>query len=119
MGRRRVAITADQVERLARIGCTQEEIAEVLGCAQATISLRFSMEYARARASMKMSLRRAQYRRAVKDRSDTMLCWLGRHVLGQSGESDGMSGQEVLARILADHARKNGKGDNHESIGNR
>jgi hypothetical protein len=109
MGRRKVAITADQVERLARIGCTQDEIAEVLGCAQATISLRYSMEYARARATLKMSLRRAQVRRAVKDRSDTMLIHLGKNYLGQTGESEGMSGQEVLAKILADHARKNGK----------
>jgi hypothetical protein len=112
-------IDVAQVEKLARIGCTQEEIGDILGCSQQTISDRFSVEYARARASLKTSLRRAQVIRAVKDRSDTMLVHLGRVYLGQSGESDGMSGQEVLSRILADHARKNGKGDNHESIGNR
>jgi hypothetical protein len=63
-----------------------------------------------------MSLRRAQYLRATKDRSDTMLVHLGRNYLGQSGESSGMSGPEVLQKILADHAKRNGKVDDHERI---
>jgi hypothetical protein len=103
---RKATITADQVERLARFGATQEEIAEILGVSQPTISQRFGMEYHRARASLKMSLRRAQVRRAVKDRSDTMLIHLGKNYLGQSGQDSGMSGQEVLQKILADHAAK-------------
>jgi hypothetical protein len=100
------AIDRDQVIKLARLGCTQDEIADVLGCDQATISRRYRIEYAHARAECKVSIRRAQMIRATRDRSDSMLIHLGKNMLGQSGESDGMSGQEVLARILADHARR-------------
>jgi hypothetical protein len=97
-----------QVAKLARLGCTEAEIADFFGVSQQTISRRFRVECSRARASLKMSIRRAQYRRAVKDRSDTMLIHLGKCYLAQGGESDGMSGPEVLSKILADHAARAG-----------
>jgi hypothetical protein len=102
-------IDREQVIKLARLGCTQEEIAEFVGVSLATIQRRFAATIARARASLKMSIRRAQYVRGVRDRSDTMLVHLGKCYLDQSYGSDGgTTAQEVLARILADHAARNG-----------
>jgi AraC-like DNA-binding protein len=88
MGRPRKPIDAEQVYKLARIGCTQAEIADVLGCSQAVISERFRSEFATARADWKTSLRRAQTIRAIRDRSDNMLIHLGKAHLGQ-GEKGG------------------------------
>jgi DNA-binding XRE family transcriptional regulator len=84
VGRPRKPIDAEQVYKLARLGCTQEEIADIFDVSQQTISDRFSVECSRARASLKMSLRRAQLHRAIKDRSDSMLIHLGKNMLGQS-----------------------------------
>lgn len=99
MGRRKLPIDPEEVEKLGRLGCTNEEIAEIVRCSADTLERRFAGELARARATRKMSLRRAQYYRAVRDRSDAMLIHLGRHELGQKDEADGGSWHDVLARI--------------------
>lgn len=76
-------LDAEQVWKLARIGCTQAEIADILGCSTDTLQRRFAAEMARGIADRRMSLRRAQFVRAVKDRSDKMLIHLGQTELGQ------------------------------------
>jgi hypothetical protein len=105
VGRRRKAIDPEQVLKLGRLGCTNAEIADILGCSDDTLERRFAGELASARASRKMSLRRAQTYRAVRDRSDTMLIHLGKHELGQNDaqEQSGMTREqldEVLAAII-------------------
>lgn len=76
-------IDGEQVYKLAKLGCTQEEIADFFGCARSVITVRFATEYTRARSGWKQSLRRAQTIRAIKDRSDNMLIHLGKSYLGQ------------------------------------
>ncbi len=76
-------IDAEQVFKLAQVGLTQKEIAEFFDVAQQTISERFKVEYHRARRYWKLSLRRAQFVRATRDRSDSMLIHLGKTYLGQ------------------------------------
>jgi hypothetical protein len=88
MGRPLKPIDAEQVYKLARLGCTQEEIADFFSCHPDTIRDRFSSEIASARAAWKMSLRRAQTVRAVRDRSDSMLIHLGKSHLGQGERID-------------------------------
>ncbi len=83
MARPLTPIDAEQVYKLAKLGCTQEEIGEFFGVSQTVISTRFAMEYSRARADWKQSLRRAQTIRALRDRSDNMLIHLGKTYLGQ------------------------------------
>jgi predicted XRE-type DNA-binding protein len=99
-GRPRKELNAEQVHKLARLGCTQEEIADILGCSQATISERFSIECSHARAELKMSLRRAQVHRATKDRSDTMLIHLGKVYLGQGTTIDSDALRDLLTEAL-------------------
>ncbi len=76
-------IDGEQVFKLAKVGLTQKDIAEFFECSQQTISERFAVEYHRARRYWKMSLRRAQFIRATRDRSDSMLIHLGKTYLGQ------------------------------------
>lgn len=109
MGRQPKEIDAEQVYKLARLGCTLDEIADFFQCHRHTIRDRFSPEIARARAGWKMSLRRAQTHRAIKERSDTMLIHLGKTYLGQGGSSEGESGdQESVIFECADDAASPG-----------
>jgi hypothetical protein len=99
-GRPKVPIDAEQVEKLSRWGHTMQEIADFFGCDVSVISRRFRNEYIRARSSWKMSLRRAQTIRAVKDRSDSMLIHLGKVYLGQ--ETKGAPADELDEPVSSD-----------------
>ena len=84
-GRKRIVIDWEQVERLAMIFCTQEEIAYVMGVSVDTLQRRkeFAVTYKKGREKGKISLRRAQYKRAM-DGNTTMQIWLGKQYLGQT-----------------------------------
>ena len=101
MGRPLKDIDGEQVYKLAKLGCTQEEIGEFFGCARSVITERFSTEYTRARAGWKQSIRRAQTIRAIKDRSDTMLLHLGKCYLGQESTTEPITKAEVIAKAQA------------------
>jgi len=75
-------LTADQVEKLASVGCTDDEIANVAGMSASTLRRRFDAQIKRGRAGLRQNLRAAQVRRALEG-SDTMLIWLGKNYLGQ------------------------------------
>ncbi len=76
------------VRKLASIQCTDEEIAAGIGCSQDTLARGRKREpeldaaILEGRANGRMSLRRAQYRKAM-DGNPAMLIWLGKQVLGQ------------------------------------
>jgi hypothetical protein len=91
MARPRKPIDEDQVERLASLHCTTQEIATVFDCSTDTIERRFAATLAKGRAEGKISLRRAQFRAALKG-NVTMQIWLGKQLLGQKEpESDSAS----------------------------
>ena len=81
------------VRKLASIQCTDEEIAAGLGCSQDTLARGRKREpdldaaILEGRANGRMSLRRAQYRKAM-ERNPAMLIWLGKQVLGQRERAD-------------------------------
>ena len=71
------------VENLARIHCTHEEIAAVVGCSTDTLVRRFADLIEQGRQQGKTSLRRKQFEVAMGgDRA--MLIWLGKQFLGQT-----------------------------------
>ena len=76
------------VRKLASIQCTDEEIAAGIGCSQDTLARGRKREpdldaaILDGRANGRMSLRRAQYRKAMEG-NPAMLIWLGKQVLGQ------------------------------------
>src|SRR5262249_51326675 len=80
-------IDIEQVFKLGRLGLTQAEIADVFNVSPSVISERFRTEITRARAHWKMSLRRAQWKRA-KAGSDAILIHLGKSELGQTYKLD-------------------------------
>ncbi len=82
-----IPINPEQVEELARIGCTIEEIAGVFKCSRDTIEKRFRNEIDAGKAHMRCGLRKAQLRVALEG-NPTMLIWLGKQFLGQRDETE-------------------------------
>ena len=88
MPRKKIEIDAEQVRGLARLGCTWDEIAGVLGIARTTLAVRmrekkFRDAYEQGVAEGDVSIRRAQYESAMKGKTG-MLVWLGKNRLNQT-----------------------------------
>jgi len=88
MGRPLIKIDHAQVERLASIQCTDQEIAAVLGVSVDTLARRkvndpeFWEFLQRGKAKGRVALRRLQWQRAEAG-SDVMLIFLSKQLLGQ------------------------------------
>jgi predicted transcriptional regulator len=94
-GRPRLEIDPKQVKALSSIGCTQEEIAAVMGCTVRTLRNRFAGEMRQGMETMRMSLRRWQYEKA-KGGNVAMLIWLGKQYLGQREKADTTVTEQVV-----------------------
>lgn len=84
MARPKLDIDEDGVFKLAKLHCTNTEIAAYFDCDEKTIRRRFAETLAKGRERGKITLRRAQLRKAIRDGNTTMLIWLGKQMLGQS-----------------------------------
>ena len=82
MARPRKKIDPVQVEKLGRIGCTNEEMALILECSTDTLVRRFADLIQKSRAARKMSLRHKQTQMALEG-NVSMLIWLGKQDLKQ------------------------------------
>ena len=83
-----VAIDAEQVRKLARMQCTYDEIADVLGIARSTFQLKLQepairQAYDSGRSQGKMALRTKMFERAI-DQSDRLAIFLAKNYLGMS-----------------------------------
>ena len=114
-GRPRKILTEDAlklIESLARIMCTDEEIASVLGCSRDIFYNEDNAELYRqaiekGKAEGKSSLRRQQWELAKKGNA-SMLIWLGKQWLGQTEKVEQTTSFEDLTP-LADLIRRKGK----------
>lgn len=82
MARPKIEIDANEVYKLAQLGCKNEEIASWFNCSAQTIETRFQPEIDKGKAELRMSLRRWQLSAAQKG-NVAMLIWLGKQMLGQ------------------------------------
>lgn len=101
-----VDIDMKVVEGMASIGGTNVEIAEYLGVSEAVIRKRCKAELLKARANLRLRLRKAQINKALAG-NPTMLIWLGKQMLGQADKQEIAVGDlstktdEELAAIAA------------------
>lgn len=84
MSRRAVDLDLEQLEKLAALQCTQEDVAAWFGVSHQTISrklrqCKYREAWERGKGRGRVSLRRRQWEK----NSDTMLIWLGKQHLGQ------------------------------------
>lgn len=81
-GRKPIPINQKIVEGMAKVGATNAEIGEFVGCDGDTIGRRFAEVLTKARGGMRTRLRQAQLKLALGGNA-TMLIWLGKQMLGQ------------------------------------
>jgi len=109
MARPKFKIDYELVERLAAIHCTQQEIADSLGCSVDTLqrNKKFCGIYKAAIADGRMSLRRKQWE-AVNAGNTTMLVWLGKQYLGQTDkrETEIKADSKSISEVMAELAEK-------------
>jgi hypothetical protein len=87
VARPRLAIDPEQVRGLARLHCTNKEIASVLGCSTDTLERRYAAEIAKGKEEGRAALRRLQWK-AANAGNIAMLIWLGKNHLGQTDRQD-------------------------------
>lgn len=98
-GRPKIEIDTTMLANYASIGCTDEEMATLLGCSSDTLVNNFSEIIEEGRSRLNMSLRRSQVKKALAG-DNSMLIWLGKNRLGQRDRTDlNMSG-EMTSRIV-------------------
>lgn len=115
-GRPPIEFDLKQIQGLAQIQCTDEEMAAVIGCSVDTLARRklddpaFMEALQRGKGTGRAALRRLQWQRA-NGGSDTMLIWLGKQLLGQRdkeslhiGNEDGAS--PFIIGVITGVARK-------------
>ena len=109
-GRRTVHIDLDQLEKLAALQCTDEELAAWFGVSPTTIARRrrkaeFAEAIYRGRARGRISVRRAQMKLLAAG-NPTMAVWLGRQLLGQrdviTTEHTGSGGEVIQLALRPD-----------------
>lgn len=83
MARPRKQINLEELEKLATLQCTYEELGAFFNCDKSTLSKNkdYSTIIAKGREKGKMSLRRSQFKLAEKNAA--MAIWLGKQYLGQ------------------------------------
>ena len=89
MARPKIEIDYSLCENLAKIQCTQEEIAQIVGVSVRTLQRddEFCRVYKKGMDQGRMSLRRQQFKSAESG-NVTMQIWLGKQYLNQRDRSE-------------------------------
>jgi hypothetical protein len=95
IGRNKTVIPEQQVRELARLHCTNQEMADFFDVKLQTFMDNFRDIITKGRLETKQRLRKAQLDLAMKgDR--TMLIWLGKNILGQMEQPINNTEDQVL-----------------------
>ena len=95
VGRNNIPVPPDEVETMAKIGCTDREIAEHFGINDQTLRRVFVDFLIKGRSELRQRLRQAQLRVAF-DGNPTMLIFLGKNILGQADTPVNTDNNQVL-----------------------
>jgi len=93
MARRRIEINEDNLEELAAMCCTMNEMAAYFDCSVDTLERNYADAIKKGRDRGKTSIRREQYKAAMNG-NITMLIWLGKQLLDQQDRT-----QLVLEKV--------------------
>ena len=100
LGRPRINIDLDIVGNLASIGCTQEEIASVVGVSARTLQRNYAEIIDRFKNKGKASLRKKMWDKAIKKDNTHMQIWLSKNELGMKERTVNETITEPLPLII-------------------
>ena len=99
MARPKAVIDTESIKKLAQLHCTFDEIATFCNVSTKTLQRRFVHTIKRGREMGKISLRRAQFEKAIGC-NVVMQIWLGKQHLDQRDKSEITSIHEPLPLII-------------------
>ena len=100
LGRPRINIDLDIVGNLASIGCTQEEIASVVGVSARTLQRNYAEIIDRFKHKGRASLRKKMWDKAIKKDNTHMQIWLSKNELGMKERTVNETITESLPLII-------------------
>lgn len=80
---KKLNLDPEQIRKMASVGCTTREIADILSCDEATVRKNFRVCLEKGRAQMRRRLRMLQWKSA-KAGNVAALIWLGKQYLEQT-----------------------------------
>lgn len=84
VGRDKKVIDPDEVEKLAALGCRDNEIANFFGIKDDTLRYNFADNLTKGREELKISLRRAMLKNACNNMNAAVQIFLAKNILGMS-----------------------------------
>jgi hypothetical protein len=96
VGRNQVVVPPEEVEDLARLGCTDRDIARWFGVDENTLRYSFSDNLVKGRENLKISLRRAMLKNACVNLNAAVQIFLAKNMLGMSDNGMNTDNSKVL-----------------------
>lgn len=84
VGRDKKVIDPEEVEKLAALGCRDNEIANWFGIKEDTLRYNFADNLLKGREDLKITLRRAMLNNACKNNNAAVQIFLAKNILGMS-----------------------------------
>jgi hypothetical protein len=84
VGRDKKVIDPEEVEKLAALGCRDNEIANWFGIKEDTLRYNFAENLIKGREDLKITLRRAMLNNACKNNNAAVQIFLAKNILGMS-----------------------------------
>jgi|TARA_B110000285_G_C15071912_1_gene588452 hypothetical protein len=96
VGRDKIVIAPDEVQKLAALGCRDNEISNFFGIKEDTLRYNFAEYLTKGREEVKITLRRAMLNNACKNMNAAVQIFLAKNMLGMSDQLINTDSNEPL-----------------------
>ena len=96
VGRDKKLVPPDEVEKLAALGCRDNEIANFFGIKDDTLRNNFADNLIKGRENLKITLRRAMLNNACSNMNAAVQIFLAKNILGMSDQGQDSADKQPL-----------------------
>jgi len=96
VGRDKIVIAPEEVQKLAALGCRDNEISNFFGIKEDTLRYNFAEYLTKGREEVKITLRRAMLNNACKNMNAAVQIFLAKNMLGMSDQLINTDSNEPL-----------------------